>query len=242
MTRAIMALTAMVTLAVPPAAMALRSYAEVSYTYPAQARAIPALKQWLDRQAAALRTDTIAQATSDRADAKKDGRTFIPYTADRSWQVVTDTPRFLSLSQTRSDFTGGAHGNTNFSAMVWDRQTSARLTPLSFFTSPGALSAAIKSGFCRQLQAQRAEKRDGDVKSGTEIDEFDKCIDPITATVILGSSTHQKFDRIGILIAPYQAGPYVEGTYEATLPVTPAVLAAVKPEWRGYFAIKAGTP
>ena len=55
-------------------------------------------------------------------------------------------------------------------------------------------------------------------------------------TLILGSRNHKTFDRIGFLIAPYEAGPYAEGSYEVTLPVTPAVLAAVKPEWRGAFA------
>ena len=223
------------------AAAASEPAAEVSYTYPAQARAIPALRLWLDRQAEALRAELGGQAASDQRDAAKEGRPFHPYTADRTWKVVTDTPRFLSLSLERWEFTGGAHGNTQFGAMVWDRQTSARLTPLSFFTSAEALSAALKPGFCQQLTAQRAEKRGGDAKSGTGLYDFDKCIDPAKETMILGSSTRQRFDRIGILIAPYEAGPYVEGTYEVTLPVTPAILATVKPEWRGYFAVKAAT-
>ena len=70
----------------------------------------------------------------------------------------------------------------------------------------------------------------------TEI--FDECIDPVKSTVILGSSNKQTFDRIGILVAPYEAGPYAEGDYEVTLPVTQAVLAAVKPEYRAAFSLK----
>ena len=46
----------------------------------------------------------------------------------------------------------------------------------------------------------------------------------------------QHRDRIGILIGPYEAGPYAEGGYEVTLPVTPAILAVVKPEYRASFA------
>lgn len=56
------------------------------------------------------------------------------------------------------------------------------------------------------------------------------------STIILGSSNGQQFDRIGVLIAPYQAGPYSEGDYEVTLPVTRAVLAALKPQYRSVFA------
>jgi hypothetical protein len=54
--------------------------------------------------------------------------------------------------------------------------------------------------------------------------------------MILGSGDRQHFTRIGILIGPYEAGPYAEGDYEITLPVTPEVLAAVKPEYRADFA------
>ena len=43
------------------------------------------------------------------------------------------------------------------------------------------------------------------------------------------------FDRVGFLIDPYTAGPYAEGTYEVTLPVTRAILAAVKPEYAESF-------
>jgi hypothetical protein len=61
---------------------------------------------------------------------------------------------------------------------------------------------------------------------------------PITdLTVLLGSSNKQTFNRIGLIAAPYVAGSYAEGPYEVTLPVTPAVLAAVKPEYKAAFAL-----
>ena len=78
-------------------------------------------------------------------------------------------------------------------------------------------------------------KRGTPVAPGSS-DEFDKCIDPADETVILGSKVRFGFDRIGIRIAPYNAGPYAEGAYEVTLPVTPAVIAAVRPEFRASFA------
>jgi hypothetical protein len=65
---------------------------------------------------------------------------------------------------------------------------------------------------------------------------FSECIDPTDSTIILGSSNRQGFDRIGVLVAPYEAGPYAEGTYEVTVPVTRAVMDAVKPVYRSAFA------
>ena len=67
---------------------------------------------------------------------------------------------------------------------------------------------------------------------------FDECIKPSEQTVILGSSNGRTFDKVGVLAGPYAAGPYAEGDYEFTLPVTPALLKAVKPEYRGAFSVR----
>jgi hypothetical protein len=40
------------------------------------------------------------------------------------------------------------------------------------------------------------------------------------------------------LVPPYEAGPYAEGAYEVTLPVSAAVVAAVKGEYRPSFEVK----
>lgn len=210
----------------------------IRYTYPTQAKAIPALKRWFDRQGVAFRSVTMAEAAQARREAAKDGFPFRQYQSDRPWKVVTDTPRFLSLSVEGWDYSGGAHGMTMYATFVWDRTSGVRRAPLSFFTSPKALGTAIRSAFCRELDAQRKDKRGGNPPA--DIPQFSNCIDPLAETLILGSRKRDRFDRIGILIPPYEAGPYVEGTYEVTLPVTPAVMAAVRPEWRRYFAL--GTP
>jgi hypothetical protein len=70
----------------------------------------------------------------------------------------------------------------------------------------------------------------------TSGDSFDDCLAPSDVTVLLGSSNKQQFNRIGLIADPYAAGPYAEGSYEVTLPVTPALLKAVKPEYRAAFA------
>lgn len=45
-------------------------------------------------------------------------------------------------------------------------------------------------------------------------------------------------NHIGLIADQYLAGSYAEGPYEITLPVTPAVIAAVKPEYRAGFSVK----
>lgn len=218
-------------------------FVKITFAYPPQATRLPVLKAWLLRQEAPFRAGVEGQARADARDAAKEGRPFIPYESSRDWKTIADTPRFLSLSVERYDFSGGAHGMTSYGTTVWDKDTSTARTPLSFFTSPAALRRAIRPAFCHGLDAERRRKRGGTGTSGFV--EFDACIDPLKETIILGSASRDRFDRIGILVAPYDAGPYAEGSYEVTLPVTATVLAAVRPQWRRYFtpgARSRGTP
>jgi hypothetical protein len=209
---------------------------DFDYAYPAAAGAIPALKARLDADVVKQRAKLVAEAREGAAEAKKDGFPFNPWSFSQSWSVVTDLPGWLSLSAAFWSFSGGAHGMTWSGAMLWDRKANLPRNPLDLFISKAALAGAIRTPFCAALDKQRAEKRGEPVdrKSG---DEFDKCIDPTAETVILGSRGKRGFDRIGILVAPYNAGPYAEGDYEVTVPVTPAVLAAVKPAYKAAFAV-----
>ncbi|MBV1689143.1 DUF3298 and DUF4163 domain-containing protein [Novosphingobium sp. G106] len=210
---------------------------EFEYGYPAAVGAIPKLKAELDADLAKQKADLIVSAKEQQADSKKQGFPYNPLGNWTAWKVVTDLPGWLSLSADLSDYSGGAHPNHGFSSLVWDRKADRRREPIDLFTSKEALSRAIRQNFCAALNKQRAEKRGEPVKAGST-DEFDQCIDPVASTVILGSSNRSSFDRIGILVGPYEAGPYVEGDYEVTLPITDAVLAAVKPEFRWAFAVK----
>ncbi|MFM5916130.1 MAG: PdaC/SigV domain-containing protein [Novosphingobium sp.] len=209
---------------------------EFNYAYPEQAAAIPALAGWFRIDAAKHKKELIVQAKEGQAEAKADKRTYYPYGHSTKWQVVAGIPGYLSLSAERWESLGGAHPNPWQESLVWDQRTGTRHRGTDFFLTQKALSAAIRPQFCAALDKQRAEKRGEPVnrKSG---DPFDACIDPAVQTVILGSSDKQHFNRIGILVDPYEAGPYAEGNYEVTLPVTPELLKAVKPMYRGAFAV-----
>ena len=209
---------------------------EFNYVYPAQAAAIPALAGWFRIDAAKQKRGLIVQAKQGQAEAKADKRTYYPYGHSTKWAVVTDIPGWLSLSAERWESMGGAHPNPWQEGLVWDKRIGIRHRGTDFFLSHAALSAAIRAPFCAALNKQRAEKRGAPVDPKSK-DQFDECIDPAAQTVILGSTDKQHFTRIGILVDPYNAGPYAEGNYEVTLPVTQAVLKAIKPQFRSAFAV-----
>lgn len=209
---------------------------EFSYSYPASAGAVPALKAYLDADIEKQRAGLIAQAKQEKA-ARVDGDfPYNPLGRWIEWKQVTDLPGYLSLSASVSTYEGGAHPNHVSDALVWDRQAGVRREPADFFTSKQALSRVIRDDFCRALDRERSRRRGERVKRDSG-NPFDECIDPVESTVILGSSHGKAFDRLGVLVAPYSAGPYAEGDYDVTLPVTEAVLAAVKPEFRPAFVV-----
>ena len=208
---------------------------DFEYTYPAQAAAIPMLAAWLNADLGAQKRDLTKNARLGQAEAKRDARDYYPFGHSTRWAVVTDLPGWLSLSAQRWEFTGGAHPNPWSEGLVWDKVAGKQLKGSDLFASPAALSAAIRRPFCAELDKQRAARR-GEPLGADARDPFVSCIDPLASTVILGSGDKAHFTRIGVLVDPYEAGPYAEGNYEVTLPVTAAVLRAAKPEYRSAFA------
>lgn len=208
------------------------------YTYPAAAARVPALAAILDAEREKLRRDAMREAEADRRDASGSDRPFHQHDASVAWAVVTETPRFLSLSAELYAFTGGAHGSPGFNSLLWDKQAGARLKPEAVFRSAAALQAATGDAFCAAIDRERAQRRGAPVVRSSEGYGFNDCPPVSDATLILGSTNRKAIDRIGLLVGPYVAGPYAEGSYEVTLPVTPALLEAVKPAYREAFAVR----
>lgn len=205
-----------------------------AYAYPVEAAAIPSLRALLDGDLDDQGKVLARDAIDERESLKKAGLEYRPSSLSFDWKVVSDLPAWLSLSTIVGSYTGGAHPNYYFDTLLWDKRAGQRRDPSDLFTSKQALSQAIRKDFCAALDRERAKRRNQQPEPGGM---FWDCLDPVAETVILGTSNGKVFNRVGVLIAPYDAGPYAEGSYEVTLPVTAAVLAAVKPEYRSSFVI-----
>lgn len=222
-----------------PAALGLEVDTELygfDYSYPVQVARIPELKQRLDSELEAAQARLAELATRAEADARERGPSLYAYAEGTAWEVVADTPRFLSLSAAIYSYTGGAHPNSGTRTLVWDREAKRALAPADFFLSPAALEAAVRDRYCAALDAERGKRREDDADMG--IDEFAQCPPIGDLTILLGSSNRRKFNRIGLVADPYVAGPYAEGDYDITVPVTREVLEAVRPAYRDAFALR----
>jgi len=232
--RVLVAAVAMLGATAAPGEAAKTANYTFAYTFPAEAAAIPALRKWLEADRAGTRAQTARDAAEARRDARDSEYPFHAWDTQKTWKVVTTTPRFLSLSLEGYIFTGGAHGTPFSGSLVWDKQRRMRLEPEAIFTSPAALSRAIPD-YCARLKAARARRIAPHVDtSGT----FATCPTLKELTLLLGSTDRQNIDRIGLIADPYIIGSYAEGAYEVTLPVTPAIIAAVKEDYRTAFAVR----
>ncbi len=206
---------------------------EFAYAYPRDAAAIPDLAAWLDSDRATKRDALIAAARRDQAAAEKAGFPYRPHSHGQRWQRVTSTPRFLSLSAEIQTYAGGAHGMAGFDTLLWDRNRARRLKPLDLFTSGEAFDAAIRAPFCAGIKRAKAAK--GILREEAPDSPFGKCPPASAQTIWLGSSDGRYLDRMTIAIAPYEIGPFAEGSYKINVPVTSALVDALKPEYARDF-------
>lgn len=211
---------------------------EFSYKWPAEAAAIPELSAWLKGNGEKMRADNVGEAQSDAVEAKKSGYPFIAHSYDETFKVVADTPHLLVLLSDGYVFTGGAHGMPFTTTILWDKATKKRLATKAILDVP-RLATVAKAHFCAALDKEREKRRGEPVaqdKSG--IDDFTKCVD-FTKDEIVPVAKETRgpaLDTIRIVIGPYEAGPYAEGSYVIDLPVDQALLTAVKEPYRGWFA------
>src|SRR3546814_9408554 len=76
----------------------------------------------------------------------------------QTWQRVTSTPRFLSLSAEIETYSGGAHGMQSFDTLIWDRNRRERMKPLDLFQSSAAFDTAVRDPFCAGIERAKAAR------------------------------------------------------------------------------------
>lgn len=201
----------------------------VEFSYSAEAAAIPALVRRFSAELAKERAETIRGGKEDYAQRRI------------GWESVTkittsgQTPRLLSLSRIGWEFTGGAHGNGGTTGILWDRRLGKEVSFPALFRSPSAFVAALRPAYCKALDAERKKRRGADYEK-SPVSEFDACPKfPELALIPSASAAKGRFNQIHLIASPYLAGPYAEGEYDISLPVSAKLIALMKPEYRSSF-------
>ncbi|MGH6658155.1 MAG: PdaC/SigV domain-containing protein [Sphingomicrobium sp.] len=204
--------------------------------WPAEVSAIPDLLAAIRGPALKNRAGLLKTAAEDKADRTKRGYPFNAYESSLEVAVAGDSPPLLSLSGDWFEYTGGAHPNHGTKAILWDRKLKRQVTFDSLFTNgAGALETLLRKDYCAALDKERAKNRGPD-ESTDPTDMFNICPKFSKLALIPEGKAGKPFGSVMLHADPYVAGPYVEGDYDIALPVTAALVAALKPQYRENFA------
>lgn len=202
------------------------------YSWPAQADALPGLRWHLQQRLAAARSEAQQLADTQRREEKSDGMAPPAHSHEQDWRINGRGGRLLSLSSLASFYRGGAHGSAVYEGILWDTSADAGIEMAELFQD-ARWADRFTARFCEALNRERRDKRD--LPQATA-DELGPCPN-LAEHVALPADTDgdQRFDTLSILLPPYAAGSYVEGTYEIDLPFTPMDVSRVRAEYRAAF-------
>ena len=207
---------------------------EFTYGWPSEAAAIPKLNAQFEKEMREFRADALKTAAEDKAERGPE----IPFNGHylkKVWETFGSSGRLLSIAASVDTFTGGAHGNSVYHAMLWDRQADKAIEVADLFTDAPAAFALLTPFYCSELDKQRAEKREEPLPLKGD-DWMTQCR-PLAEQTVAPADTDGdgRFDLMKVLIEPYNSGPYAEGSYEVDMPITSALKALVKPQYAGSF-------
>ena len=208
---------------------------DFSYSWSAEAAAVPFLDRRFRADLKWMKEESLKYAAEDAASAKADGREFHPHFFSRGWETAGQSERLLALQGATGTFTGGAHPNSTYSAILWDRHAGNEIAVADLFADPAAFQRLLRRPFCEALDKARLEKREGETIEGL----FSECPDFNELAIGPTDEKHDgRFEAMTFVAGPYVAGPYAEGEYEIALPVTATLIAVLKPEYRASFEVQ----
>ncbi|MDR0181598.1 DUF3298 and DUF4163 domain-containing protein [Lysobacter arvi] len=218
----------------------------ISYQVPAEQ--YPGLAAELKKYADAARNDLIEAA---KARNQPGGATSAPYDLSLSFTELMHTPDVVAVAADGSSYTGGAHGAPLIARFVWLPKQNRMLTAQQLIPAPSGWTA-ISDYVREQLHAALSQRVDADdlppeeraevvknaskmIDDGTQPDPSDFALfEPIAAP-------DGRLAGLRFVFAPYQVGPYSDGTQTVEVPVD-VLLPHLAPEYRPLFAAAPAAP
>lgn len=211
-------------------------YASVKLTLP------PALKSQPDLHAALYAATVrdlrqfVEGAQADRTEAGGEAGVGL-YEKTIELQPAGETAKLFSLKRTDYDFTGGAHGNSLFAGVLWDKALKRQIGVAELFRKGGD-SRALDQALCAAINAAKKDRDPAAQPVALGGSDWSCPRALATPFVLTPGTVDGKAGGLTFLIGPYQVGPYAEGPYEVVVPQT-AFRALVAPAYADEFA---GTP
>ena len=206
---------------------------QFEYAWPTEAVAVPQLDARFRRDMEKAKAELISGAKAARDERAKQGYDYHPHATQMSYETAGQSERLLSLESMVYGFTGGAHGSTGSGSLLWDRQSSREITLQDLLRQGQSWTGALRQPFCILLDREREKRRQEPVKPD---DLFGNCPELKELTVLLADTDkNRRFDHVKVIADQYVAGPYAEGPYDISLPITAKMIERLKPAYASSF-------
>ncbi|MGB3723485.1 MAG: hypothetical protein WA979_11805 [Pacificimonas sp.] len=184
---------------------------------------------------ATMRTDALQAQEKMRTTAREEaqfraenGARPVAISMDESWALSWENAALLNLTVAQNSYRGGAHPNLVYKSILWDKTAARAIALPDLFSDWPNIEAGLSAQYCEALDAERAKRRGADVDSDGP---FGKCPPLTEQPVALMGNAYDGFYGIEVLLGPYVAGAYAEGSYRIELPFDEAMRAAMKADY-----------
>jgi hypothetical protein len=188
--------------------------AQVELTLPAALKTQPDLHARLYAQGVKDLKAFADGAAADHSEMADEGVQVQPYARGVAWSTSAETSKLLSLEKKEYEFAGGAHPNSSYGELIWDKAMKRAVAPAALFRKD-ADYARLDAALCAALQRAKAD-RAGSAPLGGDIWTCPKWRE--STFVLAPSNQAGKAGGLIFLFPPYAVGPYSEGAYEVTIP------------------------
>ncbi|MGH8085408.1 MAG: PdaC/SigV domain-containing protein [Lysobacter sp.] len=219
----------------------------IGISYPQSAARYPALAAEMKRYAEAARADLMraVEARRQRQQSGEGDAGSAMYDLSLTFTEVLDSPDLVAYAADGSSYTGGAHGTPLLQRFVWLPQLDRRLTAEALVPQAAGWQA-IANHVREQLYTALSQRVEADDLAPAEradvIEGASRMIEEGTAADPENYSEFEPMVSAGgrvtglrFVFAPYQVGPYSDGTQTVEVPAS-VLLPHVAPEYRELFA------
>lgn len=179
-----------------------------------------------------------SKAAAEQAAANGTENWFRSYFMEFRFEATASEGDIISVLQTVSSYTGGAHPNHALKGMVQQRNVENPIPISAVVADTAAFGERLKFYLTDQkiARAQNDPARDQIIAEVEEILGDNANAGSVWgANYILAASTEAgKFGGITVLFSPYDVGPYAEGAYDITVPASD-LAGLLTPEWAARF-------
>ena len=210
-------------------------YASVRLTLPEAIRTQPELHTALYASTVRELRQFMEGAQADRTEAGSDS-SLPPYEKTITVEPGADAGTLFSLKRTDYDYSGGAHGNTLFAGVLWDKAAKRQIAAADLFR-PGVDAAALDRALCDAVNAAKQARSPGTERLTLGRGDTWNCPRALQTPMALEPAAGQpgKAGGLVFLIGPYAVGPYAEGAYQIVLPLS-AFQGLLNPPYAGDFS------